>query len=265
MSFILNLFDIPLLLLLKIYNVKTKIVLWALLFWTGSLLHAQQKNGNIIPMIGTPAPAFVAETTNGTLHFPADFDYYWKILFSHPQDFTPVCTSEIMQLTRMQDLFEMHAIKIAIISADTKERHLLWKKSIEEAVGNNVEPVTIKFPLIADNDLKVSRLYGMVHDSVSSTKDIRGVYIISPDNKVAAIFYYPQTIGRNMDEIIRTVDALQTATASKLCTPVNWQPGTDLIVPHYPYTAEELSKNPTIMDKYWSAGSFLWYKKRLLP
>jgi peroxiredoxin (alkyl hydroperoxide reductase subunit C) len=247
---------------------KTRILILILIFWTGSFLQAQEKRGNSIPMIGTPAPEFTAETTNGLLHFPEDLGgQYWKILFSHPQDFTPVCTSEIMQLTRMQDELESHAIKIAIISADTKERHLLWKKSIEEAVGNgnNVEPVTIKFPLIEDDKLIVSRLYGMVHDAVSSTKDIRGVYIISPDNKIAAIFFYPTTIGRNMDEIIRTVDALQTATASKLCTPVNWQPGSDLIVPHYPYTTEELSKNPSIMDKYWSAGSFLWYKKRLLP
>jgi peroxiredoxin (alkyl hydroperoxide reductase subunit C) len=246
---------------------KTKILILVLIFWTGSFLHAQTKSGNSIPMIGSPAPAFTAESTNGLLHFPEDMGgQYWKILFSHPQDFTPVCTSEIMQLTRMQDEFEQYAVKIAIISADTKERHLLWKKSIEEALHNDaLPPLKINFPLIADDDLKVSRLYGMVHDAVSDRKDIRAVFIIDPANKIAAIFYYPMNIGRNMDEIIRTVSALQTASASQLCTPVNWAPGDDLIIPRYPVTAEQMAANPSIMDKYYSVGSFLWFKKRLLP
>lgn len=246
---------------------KTRFMIMGFLLITGSILNAQSKNGNNIPMLGTDAPSFTAETTNGTLHFPEDMGgQYWKILFSHPQDFTPVCTSEIMQLTRMQDELEMYAIKIAIISADTKERHELWKTSIEEALHNSdVQDITINFPLIADADLKVSRLYGMVHDKVSSHKDIRGVYIISPDNKIAAIFFYPMNIGRNMDEIIRTVTALQTAEASKLCTPVNWEPGQDLIIPHYPVTTEQMIKDPEIIDDYYSIGSFLWFKKRMLP
>jgi peroxiredoxin 2/4 len=244
---------------------KTKVFYLGFFLLTGFLLNAQEKNVYSIPMIGATAPAFTAETTNGTLHFPVDFDYYWKVIFSHPQDFTPVCSSEIIELTKMQEEFESHAIKIAIVSADTKERHLIWKKSIEEALSHDGNEVKINFPLIADDQLKVSRMYGMVHDAASSKKDIRGVFIISPDNKVAAIFYYPMNIGRNMDEIIRTVDALQTAQASKLCTPVNWEPGDDLIIPHYPVTEEQMTKDPEILDDYWSVGSFLWYKKRLLP
>jgi peroxiredoxin (alkyl hydroperoxide reductase subunit C) len=246
---------------------KKRVLIFGLLLMTGSLINAQEKNVNSIPMIGTDAPAFTAETTNGLLHFPEDMGgQYWKILFSHPQDFTPVCTSEIMQLTRMQDEFEQYAVKIAIISADTKERHELWKKSIEEALHNDIlPPLKINFPLIADNDLKVSRLYGMVHNAVSDKKDIRAVFIINPENKIAAIFYYPMNIGRNMDEIIRTVQALQTASASKLCTPVNWEPGGDLIIPRYPVTAEQMMKDPEILDDYYSVGSFLWFKKRLLP
>jgi peroxiredoxin 2/4 len=245
---------------------KTRVMMLGFLLLTGSFLNAQEKNGNGVPLIGSDAPSFTAETTNGLLHFPEDMGgQYWKILFSHPQDFTPVCTSEIMQLTRMQDEFEQYAVKIAIISADTKERHELWKKSIEEALHNDVSPLKINFPLIADDKLKVSRLYGMVHDAVSDKKDIRAVFIISPDNKIAAIFYYPMNIGRNMDEIIRTVTALQTANASKLCTPANWKPGQDLIIPHYPVTAEQIVLKPEIMDDYYSVGSFLWFKKRLLP
>jgi peroxiredoxin 2/4 len=244
---------------------KTKIILFGFLLMTGSCLHAQDKGGNSIPMIGSAAPSFKAETTNGALQFPGELGYYWKIFFSHPQDFTPVCTSEIMQLARMQDVFESLAVKIAVISADTKEQHELWKKSIEDALYNEALPVKINFPFIADPELKISRLYGMVHDAESSKKTIRAVFIINPQNQIAAIFYYPMNIGRNMDEIVRTVQALQTAQASKLCTPADWNPGDDLIVPHFPYTEEEMAKNPKILDDFRSVGSFVWYRKRLIP
>jgi len=245
---------------------KTRTLILGLLLVTGSLLNAQMKNGKGIPMIGSVAPSFTAETTNGLLNFPQDMPgHYWKILFSHPQDFTPVCTSEIMELAKMQDEFESHAVKIAIISTDTKDRHLLWKNAIETALNNDVEPVKVNFPLIEDDKLEISKMYGMIHDNASSTKTVRGVFIIDPDNKIQAIFYYPMQVGRNMDEIIRTVQALQTVRASHLSAPVNWKPGQDLIIPHYPVTAEQMAKDPSIMDDYYSPGSFLWFKKRLLP
>jgi peroxiredoxin 2/4 len=245
---------------------KTRVMMLGFLLLAGSLLNAQDKNGNGVPLIGSDAPSFTAETTNGLLHFPEDMGgQYWKILFSHPQDFTPVCTSEIMELAKMQDEFELYAAKIAIISTDTKERHLLWKNAIEESLKNDVEPIKIKFPLIDDSQLKIAKMYGMIHDKVSSTKTVRGVFIIGPDNKIEAIFYYPMKVGRNMEEIVRTLEALQTVRASHLSAPVNWKPGQDLIVPHYPVTEEEMAKNPKIMDDYYSPGSFLWFKKRLLP
>lgn len=244
---------------------KTKLFLIGFLLMAGSILYAQEKENNTIPLIGSKAPAFTAETTNGVLKFPDDFTYYWKILFSHPKDFTPVCTSEIMQLARMQDVFESLAVKVAVISTDTKERHELWKKSIEEALSSDQMAMKISFPFISDDNTNISRLYGMLHLPVSTTKDVRGVFIISPDNVVMASLFYPMNIGRNMDEIVRIVEALQTAQASKLSTPVNWKPGEDLIVPHHPYTAEEIVSNPKVADGYHSVGSFVWYRKRFLP
>jgi peroxiredoxin 2/4 len=244
---------------------RTKVMIAGFLLITGSLF-AQNNQGSCIPMIGSDAPAFTAETSNGLLHFPEDMGgQYWKIIFSHPQDFTPVCTSEIMELAKMQDDFESWAIKIAILSTDTKEKHLLWKKSIEEALSSGPDSVKIRFPLIADEKIVISRLYGMIQEKASTTKNVRGVFIISPENKVEAIFYYPMTVGRNLDEIFRTVKALQTVHASKLKTPANWEPGQDLIIPNYPYTNEEMIKNPKIINNYYSVGSFLWFKKRLLP
>jgi len=244
---------------------RTKVFLISILLLMGSMLYAQGTSGNKIPLIGSAAPAFKAETTKGILNFPGDFGYSWKILFSHPQDFTPVCTSEFIQLAKMQDEFESLAVKIAIISTDTKERHVLWKKSVEEVLYKDSQSDSVKFPLIADENTGISKLYGMLHETSSTTKDVRGVFIISPDNIVEAVFFYPGYIGRNLDEIVRTVQALQTARASKLCTPANWEPGDDLIVPHYPYTTEEMISNPAIVNDYLCIGSYLWFRKRFLP
>ncbi len=225
------------------------------------MLTAQDKDQTIIPLIGSDAPAFSAETTNGTLSFPGDFGSKWKILFSHPQDFTPVCTTELLELARLQERMDALGIKVAVISTDTKERHLMWKKSMEEVLSMDNPKAKISFPLIDDSNVKVSRLYGMLHKPASTTKDVRGVFVINPDNKVEATFFYPTSIGRNMEEIVRTVEALQTSYATKLLTPVNWEPGGDLLVPHYPYTQEELANEPGIAKNYYQIGNMLWYKK----
>jgi peroxiredoxin 2/4 len=242
---------------------KTKAIFGLLMLLFTSATFAQEKGNSGIPLIGSAAPAFTAETTNGTLNFPGDFGYSWKILFSHPQDFTPVCTTEIMELAKLQDKLQSFDVKIAIISTDTKERHLLWKKSIEEMLSTDSQPVEIKFPLIDDSKTEVSQLYGMIHAPASTTKDVRGVFIINPDNIVKCIFFYPSSVGRNMDEIVRSVEALQTAQATRLFTPANWEPGNDLLVPvlYYPYTEEDLAKNPEIKNQYYKEGSFIWFKK----
>jgi peroxiredoxin 2/4 len=242
---------------------KTKAIFSLILLLFTSVIFAQEKNKFNIPLIGSAAPAFTAETTNGTLNFPGDFGYSWKILFSHPQDFTPVCTTEIMELAKLQEKLESFDVKVAVISTDTKERHLLWKNSIEEILKNQGQPVEIKFPLIDDSKAEVSMLYGMIHEPVSTTKDVRGVFIISPDNIVKCIFFYPSSIGRNMEEIVRSVEALQTVQASRLCTPANWEPGGDLLVPilYYPFTEEDLATKPEIEKDYYKKGALLWFKK----
>lgn len=240
---------------------KTRIAFLIGLLTISGLLTAQDDDQMIIPLIGCDAPAFTAETTNGTLHFPDDYGSKWKILFSHPQDFTPVCTTELLELARLQERFDALGIKVAVISTDTKERHLMWQNSMEVVLGLEKQPIKITFPLIDDSNFRVSKLYGMLHKPISTTKDVRGVFVINPDNKVEATFFYPNTIGRNMEEIVRTVEALQTAKATKMLVPVNWEPGGDLLVPQFPYTQKELASDPEIVKNYYQVGNMLWYKK----
>jgi alkyl hydroperoxide reductase subunit AhpC len=218
-----------------------------------------------IPLIGEQAPSFTAETTNGTLTFPSDYGKKWKILFSHPQDFTPVCSSEIIELARLQGDLDKLGVKIAIISTDPVETHLQWKKSLESLNINNQGTVKINFPLIGDDDVKIAKLYGMIHPETNSTKSVRGVFVIDPNNVVQAIYFYPMNVGRNTDEILRTVTALQTSaqestTASHVLTPVNWSPGKDLLV-SIPPKAEASKTSTDVPNGYYSPVWYMWYKK----
>jgi len=242
---------------------KTRYVLFVMLFVAVGLLRAQDNSKSKIPLIGDDAPSFIAETTNGEINFPSDYGRSWKIIFSHPRDFTPVCSSEILELAQMQDQFDKIGTKIVVVSTDELEKHKLWKSQLEELSYKDRTPVKIKFPLIEDNKMAVSRMYGMLHEPVSNSKDVRGVFIIDPQNKISAIFFYPMNIGRNMEEIKRTVVALQTSGKGKdrLLTPANWTVGQDLMVPQFPYTSKQLDADPTLKDKYYNVGSFMWFKK----
>lgn len=241
---------------------KIRLVMLAMLLLCCGNLWSQQKSSNI-PLIGDEAPSFTAETTLGTLNFPEDYGRKWKIIFSHPRDFTPVCTSEILTLAHMQSDFERLNVKMVIVSTDTLLKHFMWKKALEETAYQDKEPVKINFPFVDDNRLVISKVYGMLHLPVSTTKDVRGVFIINPQNKIEAIYFYPMNIGRNMEEIKRTVIALQMAGKEKenLLTPANWQLGDDLMVPYFPYTEEELKKNPELKNNYYNVGPFMWFKK----
>jgi peroxiredoxin 2/4 len=245
---------------------KNKLTFVALLLLCSGSLLSQNKGGVNIPMIGDDAPKFTAETTSGTLNFPDDYGLKWKIIFSHPRDFTPVCSSEILTLAHRQDDFEKLNVKLVIVSTDTLVKHFMWKKALEETAYKDKEPVKIKFPLVEDNRLSISKEYGMLHLPASTTKDVRGVFIINPQNKIEAIYFYPMNIGRNMEEIKRTVIALQTAGKGKnhLLTPANWQLGDDLMVPQFPYTQKQLEDNPELKDSYYNIGSFMWFKKSQL-
>jgi len=213
-----------------------------------------------IPLIGEKAPSFTENSTNGILNFPEDFGNSWKILFSHPLDFTAVCTSELCGLANYQEKFDALGVKIAVVSIDEIDRHLLWKEFMEKSFRENGQNLKIEYPIVADISEKVSRKYGMLH-TINSDRDVRGVYIIDPDNIVQAISFYPTSIGRNIDEMLRTVAALQLAQNENVLTPANWKPGDDVLVPHKPYTAEELEANPELKDQYYNVGEYMWFKK----
>ncbi len=215
-----------------------------------------------IPLIGESAPSFTAESTNGTINFPGDFGRKWKVLFSHPQDFTPVCSTEIMELASLQDEFDKLGIKIVVISTDRLDTHIEWKKSMESLNLNDKGGVKIKFPLVADENESVSKLYGMIHPASNTTQAVRGVFIIDPDNIIQAIYFYPHNVGRNTSELLRMVTALQVTSSGKVYTPVNWKAGNDLLVPFPPKTDE--TGKAIVPDGYYSPIWYLWYKKASL-
>lgn len=217
--------------------------------------------GNKIPLIGAKAPSFTAESTNGKINFPEDYGKSWKILFSHPQDFTPVCTSEILELANMQKDFRALGTQIAIISSDNLVRHNMWKTQLEQISSKGREPQKIEFPLFDDHLKVVSKKYGMIHDRASTTRDIRGVYIIDPNNIVRSINFYPMQVGRNMKEVERILVALQTVDKERVYTPENWNVGDDILIPYYPFTDKELAEKPELADKYYQQGFSVWYKK----
>ncbi|HPT11387.1 MAG TPA: redoxin domain-containing protein, partial [Bacteroidales bacterium] len=178
---------------------KKLVVLIAMVLIPISTLWSQEKaDRNFrIPLIGEKAPSFTAESTNGPITFPDDFGGKWKILFSHPQDFTPVCSSELLELAYLQKEFDKMDVKIAVVSTDELDRHVQWKKALEEITYKGRPAQKIKFPLIEDKSLVVSKMYGMIHEATNNTKDVRGVFIIDPDDVIQAIYFYPMSVGRN--------------------------------------------------------------------
>lgn len=185
-----------------------------------------------MPLIGEDAPSFTAVTTQGTINFPDDYKGKWVILFSHPADFTPVCTTEFMTFASMQEEFRKMNTELIGLSIDSIFSHIAWLKRIEEKIQyNGMKNVEIKFPVIADLKMEVARKYGMVQPKASTTQAVRAVFIIDPESKIRAILYYPLSTGRNMQEIKRLVIALQKNENEKVATPANWQPGDDVIIP----------------------------------
>lgn len=225
--------------------------------------HENEKNQ--LPLLGDSAPEFTAESTRGKINFPSDYFNKWKILFSHPADFTPVCTSEIVALASMQEDFEKLNTQIVVLSTDGLNSHIEWCRSMESLKLDGYPAVKINFPLVSDVSLSISRKYGMIHKSSSTTKDIRAVFIITPENMIAAIFYYPFNIGRNLEEIKRTVIALQTSAKNDVLMPVNWQKGQDVLI-HPPTSMEESNKlekkaSSDPEGKIYKRAWYMWFKK----
>ncbi len=212
-----------------------------------------------IPLIGELAPSFTAESTNGTINFPDDFGTKWKILFSHPADYTPVCSTEILQLAKMQEDFDKLGIKIIVVSTDQLETHVEWKKSMEALNLNNEGPVKINFPLVDDDSRVIANEYGMLHPASSNTRDVRGVFIIDPENIIQAIYFYPSNVGRNIDELLRMVTALKTAKSNDVLMPVNWRAGDDVLV-RVPPKTDALGK-PIVPEGYYNPVWYLWFRK----
>jgi alkyl hydroperoxide reductase subunit AhpC len=194
--------------------------------------------------IGDEAPDFTAETTQGTVRFHEWIGNGWAILFSHPKDFTPVCTTELGYMARLKPEFDKRGTKVIGLSIDPVTDHSRWAKDIEETQGH-----APNYPIIGDADLKVAKLYDMIHPNAAAKTEgrtaadnatIRSVFVIGPDKKVKLILTYPMTTGRNFDEVLRVLDSLQLTAKHTVATPVNWKPGEDVIIP--PAVSEEQAK-----------------------
>ena len=185
-----------------------------------------------MPRIGDKAPEFRAVTTQGDIDFPADYLGGWVILFSHPADFTPVCTSEFMTFAHLEAQFEEANCKLVGLSVDGLYSHIAWLRTIKEKIEyKGMKDIEVKFPLIEDITMEVAHKYGMIQPGEASTKAVRAVFFIDPKGIIRTIIYYPLSLGRNFDEIYRVLIALQTADKFHIATPADWRPGDDVIVP----------------------------------
>ncbi|MEE4186960.1 MAG: peroxiredoxin [Roseobacter sp.] len=205
-----------------------------------------------LPRLNEPAPAFDALTTDGRKTLE-DYKGEWLVLFSHPADFTPVCTTEFVAFAKHAGEFADLDTRLLGLSIDSHYAHIAWMRSIEESFG-----VEIPFPIIADLDMKVARAYGMIQPGASDTQAVRATFVIDPEGILRAMVYYPMTNGRSVDEFLRLVKALQTADSQKVATPEDWQPGQDVIVPT-PQTAAaakaRMSEGYDTKDWYFSTKS----------
>jgi peroxiredoxin (alkyl hydroperoxide reductase subunit C) len=185
-----------------------------------------------LPRIGDPAPEFTAVTTQGEINFPADYKGSWAILFSHPADFTPVCTSEFMTFATMEKKFNEANCKLIGLSVDGLYSHIAWLRTIKEKIDyKGMKDVEVTFPLIEDIKMDVSRKYGMIQPNEDTTKAVRAVFYVDPKGIIRTVIYYPLSVGRNFDELYRVLIALQTADEFNVALPADWRPGDDVIVP----------------------------------
>lgn len=207
-----------------------KMLLPIALFALGA--YSAKKQFPKMPLIGDKAPSFRANSTCGKINFPEDFKGSWTIFFSHPADFTPVCTTEFMTLQSMVYEFSQLNTKLLGLSIDSINSHMAWLKEIKDKIKyNGLENVEVSYPIIDDQNMDIAKLYQMIHQTTSSIKPVRAVYIIDPNSTIRAILFYPTTNGRNLHELRRLLIALQTTDMFDVATPANWEPGDDAIIP----------------------------------
>ena len=208
-----------------------------------------------MPLIGDPAPAFRSMTTKGKVNFPEDYKGKWVVFFSHPADFTPVCTTEFIALARRADEFREINAELLGLSIDSLHSHLAWAESIEHIDLDGKGKVKIPFPIVADISMSVAKAYGMLQ-TVAKTQTVRAVFIIDPDSIIRAILFYPMSTGRNIDEIKRIILSLQKHDADNVSTPADWNPG-DPVVMGAPLTLEDAKQRMEDADE--NTIPYSWY------
>ena len=209
-----------------------------------------EKQTYAMPLIGDQAPAFEAETTQGKIRFPEDYKGKWVVLFSHPSDFTPVCTSEFVMFGALQREFDALNCRLLGLSVGTNASHIAWLRSIRDRIEfKGHRNVSLRFPLIADMSMDVARKYGMIQPAASATAAVRAVFFIDPVATIRAVIYYPMQLGRNFDELKRVLVGLQTIDEHHVALPADWRPGADIIVPA-PATSDGTDKTAEGMKCY---------------
>lgn len=222
----------------------------------------EEEKATRMPLIGDPAPSFIAVTTQGEINFPDDYRGKWVILFSHPADFTPVCTTEFITFASMLDEFKALNTELIGLSVDSLYAHIAWLRTIKEKIEwKEYKNVEVKFPLIEDIKMDVANKFGMIQPNESTTQAVRAVFIIDPDSKIRAILYYPASMGRNFDEIKRMIIALQKADAEGIATPADWRPGDDVILPPPGSCGTAEERVETADDDIYCLDWFLCFKK----
>jgi peroxiredoxin (alkyl hydroperoxide reductase subunit C) len=221
----------------------------------------EEKTYGQMPLIGDDAPSFIATTTQGEIHFPEDYKGKWVILFSHPADFTPVCTTEFMTFASMADEFNALNTELIGLSVDSLYSHIAWLRKIQELEWNGMKHVEVKFPLIEDIRMDVANKFGMIQPGQSNTQAVRAVFVIDPKAKIRTILYYPLSTGRNFDEIKRIIVALQKADSDSVATPANWRPGDDVIVPTAGSCGTAKERMETQNDDQYCLDWFMCFRK----
>lgn len=215
-----------------------------------------------MPLIGDDAPAFEAETTQGHIKFPEDYKGKWVILFSHPADFTPVCTTEFMTFAKIEPELKALNCELIGLSIDSTFSHIAWLRTIKEKIKyKGMDNMEITYPVISDIKMDVAKKFGMVQPSASDSQAVRAVFFIDPKAKVRALFYYPSSSGRNFDEIKRLLIAMQTADANQCATPADWRPGDDVIVPPPGSCGVAKDRVEQAGDDYYCLDWFMCLKK----
>lgn len=239
---------------------KKVMLIAGILFLTLNLSQAQVIVNQRIPLIGNDAPSFSAMSTNGQISFPEDFGKNWKIIFSHPRDFTPVCSSEILELAHQQAAFKELGAQILVISTDRLSSHQSWKTALEDLTFKGREQVKIDFPLVEDTSFQIANSFGMLDSQTNIGQSIRGVFFIDPENKIRAFYFYPNEVGRNVSEIKRTLVALQTNYSNqRALLPENWQPGDDIMISYL--TDDEKAEAEKSDSDLYKVSWFMNYKK----